>query len=154
MIKYRKANTQDISQIMDIKFRSTPHLSASGWGWDPVVEVAYYQKHFRPETYTIIISQDQIVGYFSIYQIGSGLLCLEALVIDATCQRKGMGKKVLTDLIEMANLESNQMELTVQKNNPGAKIFYEKYGFEIFSDSLTHYKMRYDPCKKLVDYVE
>lgn len=147
MITYRNANAQDTSLVMDIKFRSTPHLAVAGWGWDPVVEVAYYQKHFRPETYKIIMRQDQAVGYFSIYQIGSRLLCLEALVVDTAYQRTGIGTKVLSDLIEMANRELNQMELSVQKNNPGAKVFYEQHGFKIFSDSLTHYRMRYDPCK-------
>jgi ribosomal protein S18 acetylase RimI-like enzyme len=147
MIRYRNATAHDISQIMDIKFRSTQHLAEPGWGWDPVVELAYYSKHFRPETYSIIIYQDHVAGYFSIYQTGGKLLYLETMVIDISFQRKGIGTKVLSELVKMAHLELNQLELSVQKNNLSAKSFYERQGFEIFSHSLTHYRMKYDPYK-------
>lgn len=118
------------------------------WGWDPVVEIAYYSKHFRPETYKMVVNQERIVGYFSIYAVDEKLLLLEAMVVDVCYQRKGIGTRILSDLIKMANEQLTQLELSIQKNNLTAKKIYERHGFVIFSQSLTHYKMRYNPQKQ------
>lgn len=147
MISFRKATSQDSNIILDIKLKTAKQLTEPVWGWDPVIQVAYHAKHFRPETYQLIIANERIIGYFSIYQTASKLLLLETIVIIDDFQRKGIGSMIIDDLRKMAIQDSFEIELQVQKNNPEGRNFFLKKGFAIDNHSLTHYKMKFVPQK-------
>ncbi|MFN3666462.1 MAG: GNAT family N-acetyltransferase [Sediminibacterium sp.] len=136
---------------MDIKLNSAKQLTEPVWGWDPVIQIAYHAKHFRPETYQLIIVDERIVGYFSVYQTASNLLFLEAIVIIDDFQRKGIGSIILDNLRKIASQDSFEIELHVQKNNLMGKKFFLKKGFSVSTHSVTHYKMKYVP-EKSVNY--
>lgn len=149
MISFRNATSSDSNIILDIKLNSAKQLTEPVWGWDPVIQIAYHAKHFRPETYQLIIVDERIVGYFSVYQTASNLLFLEAIVIIDDFQRKGIGSIILDNLRKIANQDSFEIELHVQKNNLMGKKFFLKKGFSVSTHSVTHYKMKYVPEKSI-----
>ena len=88
--------------------------------------------------YTILVLEDEI-------PVGYGHLDYEENIWLGICvadenQGKGIGKLIMTDLIENAkNKKLEKVRLTVDKANKSAIRLYEKNGFEIVDSSKEHY---------------
>ena len=59
-------------------------------------------------------------------------------------QGQGIGRRVVSDLVEDAQQKSAAVELSVLKINP-AKRLYDSLGFRVISESEHSYEMRIDP---------
>lgn len=138
-IKYRKATEDDVALTYSIKRRSTKHLIEKIWGWEDNFQIDYYRKNFAPGKTQIIIHDNSEIGFFVINEDPDKVF-IENILIDPAFQGKGIGTKVLADIIIGA--ANKKIELQVFKINVRAKQLYERLGFETYEQTILHYKMR------------
>tara|TARA_Y100001968_G_scaffold237692_1_gene221036 strand:+ start:820 stop:1275 length:456 start_codon:yes stop_codon:yes gene_type:complete len=68
-------------------------------------------------------------------------LQITSIAIHPTHQRKGLGKSLLSDLINRSNsLRTKHIHLEVKDTNEPAKAFYKSMGFEIVGTRSNFYK--------------
>lgn len=138
-IEYRKATDNDIPLTYSIKERSTKHLVDKIWGWDNNFQLDYHIKNFAPNKTRIIIYNSLEVGFLVVERY-SDKIFIENILIDPTFQAKGIGTKVLTDI--MTEVTDKKVELQVFKINERAKQLYDRLGFQTYEQTDLHYKMR------------
>lgn len=142
MVDYRQAADSDFDLTYAIKENSTKNLIDSIWGWNNEFQLDYHKKQFIPGKIKIIISNNNEVGFVTAYDSGNTIF-IENILIDTRFQGKGIGTKVLTDIIAKAIQQNKNIELQVLKINERAKKLYERLNFGVFEQTDLHYKMRY-----------
>lgn len=142
MVDYRQAGDSDFDLTYAIKENSTRNLIDSIWGWNHEFQLDYHKKQFIPGKIRIILNNNDEVGFVSAYDSGNTIF-IENILIDTRYQGKGIGTKVLTDIITKALQQDKNIELQVLKINERAAKLYKQLHFEIFEETDLHYKMRY-----------
>lgn len=66
---------------------------------------------------------------------------LAEIQIDPAHQNRGIGSRVLTDVLAKARAVGKPAELQVLKGSP-AREWYSRYGFEVVGETDTHLSMR------------
>jgi len=61
-------------------------------------------------------------------------------------QRKGVGSFYLQYITSLSEKVNKSVFLKVFKSNPALNL-YKRFGFEKYSETETHYLMRYNPTK-------
>ena len=75
-----------------------------------------------------------ILDYFVLCDIKKGDLYIAEIAIDHSLRGKGLGQKVLNDVVCYARDKNlNRVILDADFRNDGAKKLYEKLGFEVFN---------------------
>ena len=69
---------------------------------------------------------------------------VEEILLLPAYQNKGIGSKIIKDVIDVAKRKEKPVTLYVLKESR-AKDFYEKFGFAYKSTTPTHYFMIWDP---------
>jgi ribosomal protein S18 acetylase RimI-like enzyme len=57
-------------------------------------------------------------------------------------QRRGIGTRLVEEILAEARRQRLRVELSVLKTNPKAKKFYERLGFVVAGETKTHYRLR------------
>ena len=114
--------------------------------------VKAYQKQIQSGHHFLIAQEDkQLLGFVSYYELENGIK-ISKLYIDIQAQSKGVGKKLLQEVISKAKLKNfHFIELNVNRYNK-ALYFYRRLGFYIKESQdipyqefyLYDYLMRYD----------
>ena len=91
-----------------------------------------FPHHFNFRSLRLLIVD--ILDYFVLCDVGPGDLYVGELAIDDSLRGQGLGKKVLSEVIEYARDENlNRVILDADFTNEGAKRLYEKMGFREFN---------------------
>ncbi|WP_414152997.1 GNAT family N-acetyltransferase [Methanobrevibacter sp.] len=98
--------------------------------------MAYISKmsiiEFRLKPLKLIIVD--ILDYFVLCDVKKGDLYVAEIAIDDSMRGQGLGRKVLSDVIDYAKAKNlNRVTLDADFRNTGAKKLYEKIGFKIFN---------------------
>ncbi|MES2224092.1 MAG: GNAT family N-acetyltransferase [Patescibacteria group bacterium] len=120
-------------------------VSKSRFGWDVAKQDEFFRNCWAPATYQIILADGTEVGYCNVEYEGDHLL-LDELVISPKFEGKGIGTRILKQIIQRAITENKLLRLQVLKNND-AKRLYDRSGFKEIKEEETdtHYKMIFDP---------
>lgn len=114
------------------------------WGWDDDFQQGYFAEHFditgcwiilvdgRPAGQITVIAQDQ--RYF-----------ISGIYILPQYQNRGLGSALIQDVLTQARKNGRPVTLQVLKANQPARRLYERLGFVITAEKLTHYAMQWDP---------
>ena len=100
----------------------------------------------------IIKSNNEIIGVFTNYINENNESVISLFYIDKNYQGKGIGTKILKDQLEFDKQNKRNTILQVYKENP-AQFLYKKVGFEIYQETDTHYKMRREYKKEVINNV-
>ena len=65
--------------------------------------------------------------------------------IQPSYQRRGIGSRVLSDVINQAHKRGKSLALSVALKNEPAHRFYQRHGFRQMSQTETHYQLQCDP---------
>ena len=91
-----------------------------------------FPHHFNFRSLRLLIVD--ILDYFVLCDVGPGDLYVAELAIDGSLRGQGLGKKVLSEVIDYAMHENlNRVILDADFRNEGAKRLYEKMGFREFN---------------------
>ncbi len=142
MIHFRPATPEDSEFLYDLKKKTLGKYIKQVWGWDEDVQNNYHEKSFDPNKYQIIQENEQDIGCISIEEHSKKYI-LSIIEITPDYQNKGIGSKLIQDLIDRGVQEKKIVELQVLKVNQRAFNLYKSLGFTVKDDNQTHYQMTY-----------
>lgn len=104
------------------------------WGWDEQWQRNDFASHFDPHGISLACQGRTLVGYSQV-EHRDGLLFIRMMVVHSEFRRKGIGRKLLSDVITSAGMQSKHIGLEVFKINNEARSFYENHGFTVAGDT-------------------
>ena len=113
------------------------------WGWDDAQQEAAYRTNHDPAEIQIITYDGTDIGMISIEE-GDADVFVPHIEISPEYQGRGIGSRILGQIITNAAQRQKSVSLRVLKVNP-AKSLYERLGFKIVEETPTHFSMRTDP---------
>lgn len=139
-LTYRKATENDLDYLLDLRTKTmVPHYAESNLPTDH--EATLKRVLYAFEKANIILLDDQTVGLLKINKTDNRTDVLQ-LQIDPGQQGKGLGKKILTDILNEASLTGNTVSLSVLKTNK-AQHLYTSLGFKTVSEDEHSYFMEF-----------
>ncbi|AZA48750.1 GNAT family N-acetyltransferase [Chryseobacterium carnipullorum] len=139
IITYRKASENDIDYLLDLRTKTmNPHYANSHLPTDR--ETTLQRILYQFDKAHIILLNDEPVGLLKINR-GNKTEVFQ-LQIDPTQQGKGLGKKILKDILEEASKEGKTVELSVLKTNK-AQHLYTSLGFKTVGEDEHSYFMEF-----------
>lgn len=140
MIHLRLATLDDSEFLYNLKKQTLKEYITQIWGWDKKDQLIYHKKNFEPEKYHIIQQKGEDIGCISIEEQYNKII-LNIIEISPKYQNKGIGSKLIRDLIKRGSQENKTIELQVFKVNQRAFKLYKKLGFKLLAETETHYQM-------------
>ena len=105
-----------------------PHVEAVG-AWDPDL----FRLTFDPRTTQVVRHDGRDVGMLRTVPRQDGLY-LADIQLDASHRRRGIGSRILKQLIAESERTGRALILRCLRGNP-ARRFYERHGFKVYKSS-------------------
>ena len=142
-MKINKAIPEDHIILTEITKRSKNHW---GYGLEQIKlwrdDLAISENYIRNHSVYKIIQED-IIGYYSYFQLEATKVKLDNLFVDPIYIGKGIGRKLMDDFLKRVK-EENYKIITLDAD-PNATNFYTKYGFETVGEIPTSIEGRFLP---------
>jgi ribosomal protein S18 acetylase RimI-like enzyme len=113
------------------------------WGWDDNLQRERFDEKFDPELLQIIEYDSQPIGYISARRPGTEIF-LATIEIALAFQNRGVGTRLISNLLNEADWLRIPVKLLVLKVNPARRL-YERLGFQCTSETSTHFAMKREP---------
>jgi N-acetylglutamate synthase-like GNAT family acetyltransferase len=137
-ITFRKATQEDIDFLFDLRIQTmTEHYESSHLATDKESTLKRIQYKF--DKAQIILLDNQPVGLLKINRTESLIEILQ-IQINPKLQGKGIGRRILTDILREASSLQKSTRLSVLKTNR-AKNLYAGLGFKITDEDQHSFHM-------------
>jgi GNAT superfamily N-acetyltransferase len=114
------------------------------WGkWDEAAQRQRFDGATRAEDHSIIELEGLPVGCLCLKK-SDVELCLVRLFVLPEFQNRGLGTRILREVLEVADQHRLPVRLRVLRVNPARRL-YERHGFAVVGESETHYSMTRPP---------
>jgi RimJ/RimL family protein N-acetyltransferase len=140
MIHLRPATSDDSDFLFNLKKQTLKQYITQIWGWDEKDQLIYHKRNFEPEKYHIIQLKGVDIGCISLEEQPNKII-LNIIEISPEYQNKGIGSKLIRDLIKRGSQENKSIELQVFKVNQRAFKLYRTLGFKLVAETKTHLQM-------------
>ncbi len=140
-IKYRPALKSDLNFLLSLRIQTmNPHLIASSL---PVSDEAHLQRiEYQFKHATIIEINKRAIGLLKVHRQANNIELIQ-IQVAPSCQGKGIGRRILNDLIKEAIESEKSITLSVLKTNQ-AKNLYLSVGFKIVGEIDDSYLMLFE----------
>lgn len=140
IITYRKASENDIGYLLDLRIKTmNPHYADSNLPTDKETTLKRIQYQF--DKAHIILLNNEPAGLLKINKADDKTEVLQ-LQIDPSQQGKGLGKTILTDILEEASQTGKTVALSVLKTNK-AQHLYTSLGFKTVDEDEHSFFMEF-----------
>jgi ribosomal protein S18 acetylase RimI-like enzyme len=147
----RPVTTHDLALTYAIKREAIGAFVAKVWGWDETFQWQFHCETFEayhPQTHAsrfwVVEVAGQPVGTWEVAEhIDSFFVC--GIYLKAAVQGRGIGRKLIEDLLTGAGKQRKTITLEVFRINERAFQFYLKLGFAVTSQTETKYVMSARP---------
>ena len=112
--------------------------------WDESFQQARFEEHFQPEVRQIIVVEGRDVGVLQVEEREDHVF-LGLIEVTPEMQNRGLGTRVINDVLAQAQARGKAVRLQVLKGNPGARRLYERLGFAIVEEREERYVMSWNP---------
>jgi ribosomal protein S18 acetylase RimI-like enzyme len=137
-LRYKQADENDIDFLLNLRMKTmNPHYETSGLSTDR--ETTMQRVLYKLEKANIILLDNQPIGLLKLDRTFTNIEVLQ-LQIDPSQQGKGLGKKILEDILEEASIAGKTVSLSVLKTNK-AQHLYKSLGFRIVDEDQYSYFM-------------
>lgn len=136
----RVATKKDYDFLYGLHCKTMHDYIEATWGWDEDWQQNHFKDSFQPEANQIIILNGKEIGRVEVDYKEFGIH-IGNIQISPNSQNKGIGSRIILDIIRQAQLKNNPVTLQVLKVNP-ARCFYERLGFVIVDEDEAHFKMK------------
>ncbi|MBE4947558.1 GNAT family N-acetyltransferase [Chryseobacterium culicis] len=137
-LHYKQADENDIDFLLALRIKTmNPHYETSGLSTDR--ETTLQRVLYQFDKANIIFLDNQPIGLLKVDRTFTNIEVLQ-LQIDPSQQGKGLGKKILMDILEEASLAGKTVSLSVLKTNK-AQDLYKSLGFRIVDEDQYSYFM-------------
>jgi GNAT superfamily N-acetyltransferase len=137
----RSATPEDFLFLRNLhRLTMKPYVTAI-WGWNEEQQEQLLRERFAPEKFKIIQIENVDVGILQVEERPAEVF-LGNIQLLPEVQGKGLGARIVTDVIARANSLRQPVSLTVLRPNP-AKRLYERLRFvTIAEDEVRFYMWR------------
>lgn len=140
----RKATIDDFEILYRINKDAYKPYVEQIWGWDEEWQYKFFKEHLILDRIELILVGDAPVGFISI-NYRENLIFGESIALLPEYQSKGIGTKIIKDLIAKSKQLKMPFHIQVFKVNVRAKALYERLGFTQNGESETHFKYVIQP---------
>lgn len=140
-ISLRAATDDDSRFFYETKRAALGDYVSRTWGWEEEFQRAYHRKHYDPQAAAIIVSDHQNVGCLVVRDEPNYIL-LESVYLLPEYQNRGIGGRIVADILRYATAESRPVRLHVLKINPAIRL-YKRLDFRIIGETGHHYVMEW-----------
>lgn len=144
-IATRQASETDYEWLYELKVASMRDYIEELYGWDDVAQRAFFDEGFRPCDIEVIIFEGSNAGMFELSQDDEGFF-LRRIEVHPRFQGRGVGSRIIEEVIRRATEMNEPVRLQVFKGNP-ARNLYQRFGFEVVTETATHYQMLLNVAK-------
>jgi ribosomal protein S18 acetylase RimI-like enzyme len=128
-ITLRPATAGDLPCVRRLYLDTMREVTERVLAWDQTKQAASFDARFVPAEVWIVLLDGTDIGWMQVAE-RDGEFVLKQFFIDPRFQRRGIGTRLLRDLIERAERAGKAITLGVVKGNP-ARSLYERHGFHI-----------------------
>ena len=139
----RPATAGDYDFIYQVKAVTLKEYIAQTWGWNESDQQSRFSASFDPAQWQIVQLDGGDVGVLCLEREEDGFL-LANIEILPPHQNRGLGTRIIEDILASARRDCLPVRLQVLKANPARRL-YERLGFVVTGETDTHYLMRYSP---------
>jgi len=109
------------------------------WGWNEEWQRARFDENFDPEKLEIVENETGPIGCISVKRLADEIL-LAAIEIAPERQNRGVGTRIIRELLDECDHKQLPARLFVLKVNPARRL-YTRLGFQCIEETSTHYVM-------------
>ena len=131
---------KDYDFIYELKKKAYIKYVEEIWGWDEDKQKEYFKNFidtYKKNIYLIKLN-DEVIGFYNDEFLENGDYEIGNICIVEEYQGKGIGTKILKDILEK-NKDKN-IHIQYFKQNPVGNL-YTRLGFEANGETKTHYQM-------------
>lgn len=141
-LTYQKATEHDIDYLLDLRIKTmVPHYADSNLPTDRATTLNRVIDQF--DKANIIFLDHHPIGLLKLDRTDTNIDIMQ-LQIDPSQQGKGLGRMILTDILEEASAAGKTASLSVLKTNK-AQHLYSSLGFKIVDEDEHSYFMEFSP---------
>jgi len=140
----RQATGDDFAFLYDLHRTTIREAVEATWGWDEAFQHRRFREHFDPAGSQIIVVDGRDVGVLQVEEWGDEVF-LGLIEIALSHQGRGLGTRVIKDVMAVAHAEKRPVHLHVLRTNPRARRLYERLGFLVDEERGERLVMRADP---------
>lgn len=142
-LSLRAATDEDFDFLLHLHEKTMrPYVEVTFGPWDAEWQDAYFRQHFHPQRIQIIRVDGQDAGMIAIQERTEEIYIVN-IEIAPEYQRKGIGSRVIQNLLTDAEKKEKPVALQVLKANIRARSLYQRLGFGVTGENDTHYIMAY-----------
>jgi len=139
-IGFRPATEADMDFLYALHVATMKEYVDKTWGWDDAFQRSAFWKNFIPDDVQIITHAGNDIGMLSFVERKEDLF-LRSIEIHPTHQHRGIGTRIIQQVVHDAALKSKPTSLRVLKVNPAMRL-YERLGFLEIEETQTHFIMK------------
>lgn len=143
-VTLRPARPEDAAFARRLYFITNRWIAERLFGWDAISEDERFAREFRVAEAQIIEIGGNAIGWLQIEE-AEGILRLKQICIDRAFQRRGIGTKLLRELLASADARRLPVELTVARINPAVGL-YTRLGFIVIDGNDVESTLRREPA--------
>jgi ribosomal protein S18 acetylase RimI-like enzyme len=141
--KFRNSKKSDLDFVINlIKSTFKEHIIQTWGEWDENSQYEYWKKNLKPKLHKIIVFDNTDIGLYSIIEDEKSIE-LDLIFLIPEFQNKGIGKEIVTSLIETANKKSKSLKLKVLQSNIKALQFYKSLSFNVVKETKVRLYLEY-----------
>lgn len=140
----RQATADDFTFLYDLHRTTVREAVEATWGWDESFQHRRFREHFDPAGSQIIVVDGCDVGVLQVEEWGDEVY-LGLIEIVLSHQGRGLGTRVIKDVLALAHAENRPVSLHVLRTNPRARRLYDRLGFVVDEEREERLVMRADP---------
>jgi len=152
MYKLRRATQDDYSFAYNLIKTNMKDYAVRIWGtWNEDFQEKFFKNYFSTKIFQIIVVENKDVGIIALDKNKTAIIIYEIHLLPQY-QRKGIGSLIFSDIIKIAQKENLEITLKVLKINFAAQKFYNKFGFEKYGETETHFLLKKKPFNCFSNY--
>ena len=139
-LSIRPAAIADHGRLYEIHRSALGPYVAELWGWDDAWQADHFAKGFEPSRFQVVECDGEVAGFFATLDDAHGVM-LSTIEIDPKWQGRGLGSRIIRDLIARAQNTGRQVRLQVFQVNRRARDLYGRLGFIETGETASHVQM-------------
>lgn len=143
-IAFRPATDADHEWLYQLNKETIRPYAEHVYGpWDEALARRLFAQHWHPDSTQIVTVNGRDAGMIDV-QTGDTSVYLANIRVAPEYQRRGIGTRLISDVLRDAHERGLAVTLRVLKVNPARRL-YERLGFVVVGETAPHYLMEARP---------
>ena len=138
--RLRPSTREDLPFVVSLHHTTLKEYIAPIWGWDEDKWNQIITKWFKPERVEIICHGSAEIGVL-VVEVKPDEFFFESISIVPSLQGRGLGSRIIKEIILKASEKKLPIRLDVLKTNERAQKLYSRLGFRTIAVTDSHFKM-------------